>query len=112
MPTRQRKGSAGADVPPQVQPNPAEFPPNPVPPKRAALQEPEERAYEVTGPHEVGGVKAPGIVRLTLTEGAERALIESGSVIPAREPSPPEDEPALEQAADEEPMAGAEKEGD
>lgn len=112
MPTRQRKGSArpAQDDVPQIQPT---FPPNPVPPVRVAPQEPVERVYEVTGNREVGGVRAPGIVRLTLSPGAEAALIESGNIVPAKEPEPePEEEQAPEDREPEEPMTGAEKEGD
>jgi hypothetical protein len=112
MPTRQRKGSArpAADDVPQIQPT---FPPNPVPPQREAHQEPVERAYEVTGPKEVGGVRAPGVVRLTLTSGAEAALIESGNIVPVREDSrPPEKEKAPEPPESDQPTTGTEREGD
>lgn len=113
MPTRQRrKGTAGPETAPQVQPNGAEFPPNPVPPVRQALQEPVERAYEVTGPKEVGGVKAPGIVRLTLAPGAEAALIESGNIVPAKEDQPQPEEAVPDKPEPEAPVAGPEKEGD
>jgi len=111
MPTRTRKGTArpAQDDVPQIQPT---FPPNPVPPVRQASQEPEERAYEVTGPKEVGGVTAPGIVRLTLTPGAEKALIESGNIVPAKEDQTSPEEAVPDKPEPEEPMAGPEKEGD
>jgi hypothetical protein len=112
--SRTRKGTASPaqEQVPQIQPT---FPPNPVPPVRVAPQEPVERTYEVTGPREVGGVRAPGIVRLMLSPGAEAALIESGNIVPAREDTPPpqpEEEQAPEDREPEEPMTGAEKEGD
>ena len=110
MTTQRRKGRAGVETPPQVQPNAVEFPPNPMPPVRTAPQEPVERAYEVTGPHEVGGVRAPGVVLLTLSPGAEKSLIESGSVVPYEEPEP--EDTAPDPVADEEPMTGTDKEGD
>jgi hypothetical protein len=111
MPTRQRKGTArpAQDDVPQIQPT---FPPNPVPPQRQASQEPEERAYEVVGHKEVGGVRAPGIVRLTLSSGAAKSLIESGNIIPAKEDKPQPKEAVPDKPEPEEPMAGPEKEGD
>jgi hypothetical protein len=66
----------------------------------------------VIGPREVGGVRAPGIVRLTLTQGAADALIESGSIIPARDDPEPEQEQAPEEPEPSQPMTGAEEEGD
>lgn len=109
MPSRQRRGSAAPAAAPQIQPS---FPPNPVPPQRETREEPEERLYEVTGLQEVGGVRAPGTVRLTLTRGAEAALIESGNVVPAQEESAPEEEQAPEEPEPSQPMTGEAKEGD
>jgi len=58
-------------------------------------------------------VRAPGTVWLTLTRGAEEALIESGSVVPAwEEKPPPEEEQAPEEPEPSQPMTGVQEEGD
>lgn len=98
-PPRQRSGSGGAARAPQIQDRPAapatkkepkavldpsnrdgEFPPNPVPPKKASGPQAEEYDLRVVGPKEVGGVKAPGKVTMTLTQGQLDALLFGGHV--------------------------------
>lgn len=111
MPSRQRKGTAAPAVAPQVQPRPADqFPPNPVPPSKAEPVELEEKAYVVTGSQPVGDVRAPGVVRLTLTDGQEAALFEAGAIRPATDDDLKDKVP--EQPEADQPMTGTEKEGD
>lgn len=130
-PPRQRKGAEPAKAP-QIQPRPAEpaqgrqtaselgadaFPPNPVPGVRQGRPRPYTRYLQVIGPHEVGGVKAPGWLELDLSDQELEALVSGGHVkdYPAGagwgEDAAPDPEPEAEGEPKDEPKAGADKEG-
>ncbi len=72
--------------------------------------EPEEKTYVVTGSQPVGDVRAPGLVRLTLTDGQETALFEAGAVRTATDDDLKDKVP--EQPEADQPVTGTEKEGD
>lgn len=58
--------------------------------RRAVREQPTPRLFEVTGPHEVGGVATGGQVELWLTDAQAGALIEAGHVTPAAPPKEPD----------------------
>lgn len=58
------------------------FPPNPVPGVRRGRPGPTDRDLRVVGPKEVGGVRKPGRVTMSLTEDQLSALIAGGHVEP------------------------------
>lgn len=96
-PAQQRRGSGGPAKQKPIQDRPAdpaprkapvldpnnrdgEFPPNPETPKKVTGPQTEEYDLRVIGPKEVGGVKAPGKVTMTLTQGQLDALLFGGHV--------------------------------
>lgn len=85
-PPRKRAAAAAA---PLIQDRPADppprestekFAPNPVPGRRAGRPAPYDRYLKVIGPKEVGGVRAPGWVVMSLTDGQLAALVAGGHV--------------------------------
>jgi hypothetical protein len=124
-PPRKRAAAAAA---PLIQDRPAEpaqvFAPNPVVGVRRGRPEPYDRYLKVVGPKEVGGVRAPGWVVMSLTDGQLEALIAGGHVTdyPAGAGWGDEDAPDAQTEAvapskdaetdpEDKPKAGTDKEG-
>lgn len=128
-PPRQRRGSAPAKAP-LIQDRPAEraqrrvldpdnrdgeFPPNPVAAPREGRPRPSERRLRVVGPKEVGGVRAPGWLVMSLTGPQLDALLAGGHVEDWTGVdgwgSDDTSEPETDAGPADKPMTGTDKEG-